>query len=232
MTAVASFAAMAGGVAYVIMTSTLSRTNSAAISAKRSLRPSAQRYSIATVRPWIQPSSCSRCTKAATHWLLAEAVAAPRNPMVGSLPGCCARAASGHVTAAPPSSVMTPRRFNVGPPPPESVYRTLSLPHSGRRVLWTGLNCSEQTGAIVGLSHPPIGGCQHDYTPFGGRCPSWIRLGPTAMSKFCASSANLLAFGYGPPWAWIDLISVSRSYGTKRRVRDGLHRPLWQRPIG
>ena len=52
----------------VTMTSTLSRTNSAAISAKRSLRPSAQRYSIATVRPSIQPSSRSRCTKAASPW--------------------------------------------------------------------------------------------------------------------------------------------------------------------
>jgi hypothetical protein len=32
-----------------------------------SLRPSAQRYSIATVRPSVQPSSRSRCTKPATH---------------------------------------------------------------------------------------------------------------------------------------------------------------------
>ena len=32
------------------------------------------------------------------------------NPMVGSLPGCCARAASGHA-AAPPSSAMKSRRF-------------------------------------------------------------------------------------------------------------------------
>ena len=94
----------------VTMTSTLSRTNSAAISAKRSLRPSAQRYSIATVRPSIQPSSRSRCTKAAIHGLQAEGVLAPRNPMVGSLLGCCARAASGHA-AAPPSSVMNSRRF-------------------------------------------------------------------------------------------------------------------------
>ena len=54
-------------VAVVTMTSTLSRTNSAAISAMRSLRPSAQRYSIATVRPSIQPSSRSRCTKASVH---------------------------------------------------------------------------------------------------------------------------------------------------------------------
>ena len=37
--------------------------------------------------------------------------AAPRNPMVGSLPDCCARAASGHAAAAPPSSVMNSRRL-------------------------------------------------------------------------------------------------------------------------
>ena len=29
---------------------------------------------------------------------------------------------------------------HVGPPPPESVCRTLSLPQDGRRVLWTDLN--------------------------------------------------------------------------------------------
>ena len=69
MTDVACFAARTAAVPAVTMTSTLSRTNSAAISAKRSLRPSAQRYSIATVRPSIQPSSRSRCTKAAVHWL-------------------------------------------------------------------------------------------------------------------------------------------------------------------
>ena len=92
------------------MTSTLSRTNSAANSANRSLRPSAQRYSIATVRPSIQPSSRSRCTKAAVHWLQFEGVLAPRNPMVSSLPGCCARAASGHA-AAPPTRVMKSRRL-------------------------------------------------------------------------------------------------------------------------
>src|SRR5262245_52978222 len=44
----------------VTITSTLSRTNSAAISPKRSGLPSAQRYSIARVRPSIQPSSRSR----------------------------------------------------------------------------------------------------------------------------------------------------------------------------
>jgi hypothetical protein len=47
----------------------------------------------------------------ATHWLQAEGVVVPRNPMVGSFPGCCARAPSGQ-TAAPSSSVMKSRRFN------------------------------------------------------------------------------------------------------------------------
>src|SRR5262249_8645780 len=56
-----------GGVATVTMTSTLSLMNSAAISAKRSSRPSPQRYSMATVRFSIQPSARSRCTKAAAH---------------------------------------------------------------------------------------------------------------------------------------------------------------------
>jgi hypothetical protein len=102
MTAVACFAATTDGVAYVTMTSTLSRTNSFAISVRCSYRPSAQRYSIATVRPSIQPSSRNRCTKAVTHRFMAKDVLVPKNPMVGSLPACCARAASGHAAAALP----------------------------------------------------------------------------------------------------------------------------------
>ena len=79
MTDVACFAARTAA-PDVTMTSTLSRTNSAAISAKRSLRPSAQRYSIATVRPSIQPSSRSRCTKAAVHWLCGRRRARAQEP--------------------------------------------------------------------------------------------------------------------------------------------------------
>ncbi len=110
MTDVACMAATITAVADVTMTSTLRRTNSAAISAARSERPSAQRYSIAIVRPSIQPSSRNRCTKAATHWPWDEGVPATRNPMVGSLAACCARAASGHVAAAPPSVAKNFRR--------------------------------------------------------------------------------------------------------------------------
>src|SRR5262249_10916423 len=97
------------------MTSTLRRTNSAATSAKRSGRPSAQRYLIVTVRPSIQPSSPKRRTKASVHGRQTDAAAAPRRPMVGTFPGCCAVAASGHAAAAPPSSVMTLRRFIQSP---------------------------------------------------------------------------------------------------------------------
>src|SRR5262249_18319981 len=91
MTDVACLAATIAAVADVTMTSTLRRTNSAAISSKRSVRPSAQRYSIATVRPSIQPSSCNRRTKAANHWPWDEGVPATSSPMIGSFADCCAR---------------------------------------------------------------------------------------------------------------------------------------------
>src|SRR5215472_16926920 len=43
------------------------------------------------LRPSIQPSSRSRCTKAATQWPWAAGVPEPKKPMVGSIAGCCAR---------------------------------------------------------------------------------------------------------------------------------------------
>src|SRR5262245_52494051 len=64
MREVACLAASEGGVAEVTMTSTLRRTSSAAISARLSLRPSAQRYSMRMVRSSIQPSSRNLWTKA------------------------------------------------------------------------------------------------------------------------------------------------------------------------
>jgi hypothetical protein len=49
---------------------------------------------------------------AARRAVSVERVLAPKYLMVGSFPACCARAASGHEAAAPPSSVMKSRRFN------------------------------------------------------------------------------------------------------------------------
>src|SRR5258708_23403787 len=110
MTDVACFVASTIGFAYVTMTSTFSRTNSAANSAARSLLPSAQRYSTVRLRPSIQPSSRSLCKKAVTQGPWAADVPEPKNPMIRRFPISCARAASGQ-TAAPPSSVMNSRRL-------------------------------------------------------------------------------------------------------------------------
>ena len=67
------------------MTSTLSRT-------------SAERKSIAMLRLSIQPSSRSRCEKAAIRSRSVAGLAATMNPVVGTF-GCCARAASGQAAA-------------------------------------------------------------------------------------------------------------------------------------
>jgi hypothetical protein len=82
---VACFDAKSAGPA-VTMASTLSRTNSDAISVARLLLPSAQRYSIATVRPSSHPRLRSCWTKAAVYGLQTEAEAPPKNPIVGNLP--------------------------------------------------------------------------------------------------------------------------------------------------
>ena len=100
---VACFAASAGPVAQVTIRSTFALANSVAISAARSFRPSAHRASIWRLRPSVQPSSPSRCTRTESHGPPTAEVDAPRNPSLRTR-SCCARAASGHATAAPPSS--------------------------------------------------------------------------------------------------------------------------------
>ena len=94
---------------YVTMTLTFCCTNSAAISPMRSGRPFDQRYSIEMFWPALQPSSRSRSTKRAVHGLQLKA-SSPKYPIVGSLPACSARAATGH-TAAPPTSAINSRRL-------------------------------------------------------------------------------------------------------------------------
>jgi len=69
-----------------------------AISAKRSLRPSAQRYSIAILRPSVQPNSRSQSKKAEVHSLCAAGVPEPINPTIGIFRVCCAGACARRVT--------------------------------------------------------------------------------------------------------------------------------------
>ena len=63
----------------------------------------------------------------------AQAIWLLRNPITG-IAGCCARAASGHAAAAPPSSVMNSRRCSgrdvrfIARPPPRSVRA--AFPHT------------------------------------------------------------------------------------------------------
>ena len=71
-----------------------------------------------SLRPW---------RKARSRSTTASGDRFSRNPTTGIAP-CCARAASGHAAAAPPSTVMNSRRLRAGSPHPvPPVSRTLSL---------------------------------------------------------------------------------------------------------
>src|SRR5262249_1710971 len=111
-------------------------------------------YSMITLWPSRQPSSRSRCTNAATKGPTAEAVEAPRKPILGKFPACCARAASGHATTEPPSRVMHSRRLmpDMGTSSPvgrkRSVYRALNLPQKEPQLLGLDLNRSESRRGI------------------------------------------------------------------------------------
>ena len=101
------------------MTSGASATNSAAYLRVRSASPKApKRYSIRKLRPSLQPNSSSRCRNAASQTCTSGLSAAPdwSTPMRRIRSACCARAASGHVAAAPPSSVMKARRLFIRSP--------------------------------------------------------------------------------------------------------------------
>ena len=75
----------------------------------RSMYPSAQRYSIATVWPSMKPVLLSPSAKCRQAVCQTDRGMALRKPITG-IAGCCARAASGHAAAAPPRSVMNSRR--------------------------------------------------------------------------------------------------------------------------
>ena len=89
-------------------TSGVSATNSVAFFRLRSASLIPHRMWICALRPTAQPASCSPCRNAATRACPSRSSAGMfmSTPMrrIGSR--CCARAASGHATAEPPSSVM------------------------------------------------------------------------------------------------------------------------------
>jgi hypothetical protein len=93
------------------MRSGASATNSAAYLRMRPASPEPQRYSIRTLRPSVQPNSCSPCRNVPTRAIDSGSSAAVlmNTPMRRMRSACCARAASGHA-AAPPSVAKNFRR--------------------------------------------------------------------------------------------------------------------------
>src|SRR5262245_43243512 len=75
-----------------------------------------------------------------------------RKPIRLTLPGCCARAASGHAAAAPPSSVMNSRRLIIQSPRRRG--RATSAAHRFRGP-WRPLNYQFILGRIL---HRKLGG--------------------------------------------------------------------------
>jgi hypothetical protein len=116
MLEVAALAASAPAVlSGTAITATCRRTRSAANSGIRSSRPPAQRNSIDTLRPSTYPVSLKPLRNASSRLTLISAEVPPRNPITG-IAVCCARAASGHAAAAPPSKVMNSRRLTLDLP--------------------------------------------------------------------------------------------------------------------
>src|SRR5215469_9130544 len=105
----ASAARTATSGAPALMTATLRLTRSAAIAGSRSNWPSAQRYSMVTLRPSAKPVSPRPRWNPAMRSVHCAADTPCSTPITG-IAGCCARAASGHAAAAPPRAASNSRR--------------------------------------------------------------------------------------------------------------------------
>jgi tripartite-type tricarboxylate transporter receptor subunit TctC len=77
-----------------------------------SISAAVHRTSMVMLRPTAQPTSCRPCRNAASRFCPSGSSAAKsiNTPMRRMRSRCCACAASGHATTAPPSSVMNSRR--------------------------------------------------------------------------------------------------------------------------
>jgi len=102
---------------------------------------------------WLSASGCQK-----SHWLPTEAVVGPKNPMVGSLPACCARAASGHEVADTAITLMKSRR-------------RIALPeaqdYADCRIITAGI-CDRRNGVQLSFCMATIPRTQ---------CPLWVKSG-------------------------------------------------------
>src|SRR6516225_9636471 len=94
----------------VTMTATRRVTKSSARAGRRSYWPSPQRNAIATFLPSMYPASFRPSRNAASMGTSLSGDRALKYPISG-IPGCCARPANGHKTAAPPTRPINSRRL-------------------------------------------------------------------------------------------------------------------------
>ena len=98
----------------VTMTSTFCRVNSAAFSPTRSGRPSDTDTQSRRCDPRSSQVRANRSANALVHGMFAAALS-NRNPMVGDLFGCCARALSRQAVLAQPSRATNSHRLMSSP---------------------------------------------------------------------------------------------------------------------
>ena len=88
----------------------------------------------------------------------------------------CARAASGHAAAAPPSSVMNWRRLRSSmgssPEPAVPAYRRLRMPRKRPQVLGADLNRFESSGVARRLPQHRLNGARNVWLTAGGEMTS------------------------------------------------------------
>src|SRR5262245_3060402 len=101
---------------------------------------------MATFLPSTNPASFRPCRKGSTIYAKPAAGVLLRNPTTG-IAACCARAATGHAVAAPPSSVMNWRRLRSSmgssPEPAVPAYRSLRMYRKRPQVLGLDRNRPE-----------------------------------------------------------------------------------------
>ena len=119
---VAFLAATAAGVPRVTIRSTFRRTSSVAKSAKRSPRPSAERYSIMRFRPSTYPRSRIPCRKASRLAAFSALDIVSNIPTRQTLPCRCAKAPSG-TARTPLATLPTNARRSIT----QSVHRQMEV---------------------------------------------------------------------------------------------------------
>src|SRR6516225_61096 len=144
------------------ITATRLFTSSAAKAGNRPKSPRAQRNSTTKFLPSTSSLSLRPLRNAASTLCESSGERLLMNPITGRVP-CCARAASGHPAAAPPTSVMNSHRLTSQAPQTEG----LTLP-------CCGLHCASRqilTADVRFGSLADISGCPIDvrFTPKSGR---------------------------------------------------------------